>query len=99
MAHSENGFAGGESAEREAVARTTASLLNAVNAANLAGVLAVWSDDGVLMPPHHPSVRGRPEIERYFSELFERSRFTFSFTASTVPVAPPEQPKQPEKKK
>ena len=87
MAHSQNGYAGGESAERAAVARTTASLLSAVNAADLAGVVAVWSDDGVLMPPHHPSVHGRPAIERYFSELFERTRFTFSFTATTLHIS------------
>jgi ketosteroid isomerase-like protein len=87
MAPSQDEFAGGESAERAAVARTTASLLSAVNAADLAGVVAVWSDDGVLMPPHHPSVRGRPEIERYFSELFERTRFTFSFTATTLHIS------------
>ena len=87
MAHSQNGFAGGERAERAAVARATASLLTAVNAADVAGVVAVWSDDGVLMPPHHPAVRGRPEIERYFRELFERTRFTFSFTASTLHIA------------
>jgi ketosteroid isomerase-like protein len=87
MAHSQNGFTGGESAERAAVVRITASLLRAVNAADLAGVVEVWSDDGVLMPPHHPSVRGRPEIERYFSELFERTRFTFSFTASSLHIS------------
>jgi len=80
-------LAGEANAERAAVARTTARLLSAVNAADLAGVLAVWSDDGVLMPPHHPSVRGRPEIERYFSELFERTRFTFSFTATTLHIS------------
>jgi uncharacterized protein (TIGR02246 family) len=73
--------------DETAVARTTAALLDAVNASDLAGVLAVWSDDGVLMPPHHPSVRGRVEIERYFRQLFERTRLTFSFTASQIHVS------------
>ena len=36
------------------------------------------------MPPHHPSVRGRVEIERYFRQLFEQTRLTFSFTASQI---------------
>ena len=87
MAHSQDGIAGGEITERAAIARITASLLGAVNAADLAGIAAVWSDDGVLMPPHHPSLRGRPEIERYFRELFERTRLTFSFTASTLHIS------------
>ena len=82
MAHIQNEFAGSDSADRAAVARISASLLTAVNAADLAGVVAVWSDDGVLMPPHHPSVRGRPEIERYFSQLFERIEYSMSARAA-----------------
>ena len=70
-----------------AVARMTASLLDAVNRSDLTGVLSVWSDDGVLMPPHHPSVQGRVEIERYFARLFEQTRLTFSFTASQIHVS------------
>jgi uncharacterized protein (TIGR02246 family) len=69
-----------------AVARTTAALLNAVNGSDIAGVLAVWSDDGVLMPPHHPAVQGRVEIERYFERIFRKSRFAFSFSSSQIEV-------------
>ena len=87
VANSQDGSAGEANAERAAVARTTARLLSAVNAADLAGVLADWSDDGVLMPPHHPSVRGRSAVERYFSQLFEQIRFTFSFTSSQIHVS------------
>jgi uncharacterized protein (TIGR02246 family) len=78
---------GQASKDEAAVARTTAALLDAVNRSDVAGVLAVWSDDGVLMPPHHPSVRGRIEIERYFRQLFEQTRLTFSFTASQIQVS------------
>jgi uncharacterized protein (TIGR02246 family) len=85
--NSQHAAAGETSAETAAVARTTATLLSAVNASDVAGVLAVWSDDGVLMPPHHPSVRGRSAIERYFRRLFERTRFTFSFTSSQIHVS------------
>ena len=73
--------------DERTVARTTAELLDAVNQSDVAGVLAVWADDGILMPPHHPSVRGRLEIERYFSQLFQRTRLTFSFTASQILVS------------
>ena len=87
MENSQPTAAGEMNAETAAVARTTAILLSAVNASDVAAVLAVWSDDGVLMPPHHPSVRGRSAIERYFHQLFERTRFTFSFTSSQIHVS------------
>jgi ketosteroid isomerase-like protein len=69
-----------------AIELVTAALLNAVNHSDLPGVLALWSDGGVLMPPHHPSVRGREEIERYFRRLFSVSRFRFAFTSSQIEV-------------
>jgi uncharacterized protein (TIGR02246 family) len=78
--------AGQTNAEQAAVARRTAALLTAVNASDVAGILAVWSADGVLMPPHHPSVHGRAEIKRYFNQLFQRRRFKFSFTSSLIEI-------------
>jgi ketosteroid isomerase-like protein len=72
--------------EASAVARATAALLNAVNGSDIAGVLVVWSDEGILMPPHHPAVHGRVEIERYFERIFRKSRFRFSFTSSHIEV-------------
>ena len=73
-------------ADVAAIEQVTAALLNAVNESDLAGVLAVWADDGVLMPPHHPSVRGRQEIDRYFDRLFSVRRFRFTFTSSQIEV-------------
>lgn len=69
------------------IARVTASLLAAVNASDVPGVLAVWSADGVLMPPHHPSVHGRLAIEEYFTQLFRRAAFRFSFTSSRIDLS------------
>lgn len=66
-------------AEIDAVA---AELLAAVNAGDVARVVALWSADGVLMPPHHPAVHGRAAIEAYFRALFARRRLTFAFTDS-----------------
>jgi len=65
----------------------TARLLEAVNSSNLEGVLAVFSDNGVMMPPGHPSVRGHDALVRYFSRLFSERRFTFTFTSSHIEVA------------
>ena len=74
----------GPDADRAAVAQATTALLKAVNSSDLAGVLAAWCDEGVLMPPHHPSVCGRAALESYFRGLFSRSRFTFAFTLSRI---------------
>ena len=73
--------------ERVDVEKATAALLNAVNQSNLRAVLALWCDDGVMMPPHHPSVHGRAEIGRYFEALFRRTRLQFTFTLSRIEIA------------
>ena len=70
-----------------AISQATSALLGAVNNSDLHGVLAKWCDDGVLMPPGHPSLRGRLEIEAYFTRLFRQRRFMFSFTFSAIEVA------------
>jgi len=66
--------------------RTTAALLSAVNSSDRDAVLAVWCDDGLLMPPHRPSVRGRSALAAYFGHLFEQRRFKFQFTASQIEI-------------
>lgn len=71
-------------ADHAAIAATTAKLLAAVNASDVAGVLAVWADEGVLMPPHHPSVQGLEPLRTYFDNLFSRTTFTFRFTSSSI---------------
>ena len=69
---------------RAVIARTTAELLAAVNASDADRCSAVWADDGVLMPPHHPSVHGREAILEYFRRAFSRRKFRFAFTSSSV---------------
>src|SRR5688572_32239282 len=77
----------GAELDRAAVTRTTAELLSAVNTADADRCLAVWAADGVLMPPHHPSVAGHQAIGEYFRNLFSRSRFRFTFISSHIHVA------------
>jgi uncharacterized protein (TIGR02246 family) len=67
--------------DRAAIMRTTAELLAAVNASDADRCLAVWAPDGVLMPPHHPSIQGHHAIVEYFRSLFSRSKFRFTFTS------------------
>jgi uncharacterized protein (TIGR02246 family) len=73
--------------DRARVAGTTAGLLAAVNTSDADRSAAVWTVDGVLMPPHHPSVQGREAIARHFRNLFSRSKFSFAFTSSTIDLA------------
>jgi uncharacterized protein (TIGR02246 family) len=70
-----------------AIRSATATLLAAVNASDVHGVLGVWADDGILMPPDHPAVHGRAELQEYFGQLFVRARFTFEFTSSEIELA------------
>jgi ketosteroid isomerase-like protein len=74
-------------ADRAAIARATAELLAAVNASDVDRILAVWADEAVLMPPHHPSVHGKEALADYFRSLFARSRFSFAFISSDVQLA------------
>jgi ketosteroid isomerase-like protein len=45
--------------DRAVIRRLTAELLTAVNASDPGRLLALWADDGVLMPPNQPAVHGR----------------------------------------
>lgn len=72
--------------DSDAIHAATATLLKAVSSADVAGVISVWAEDGVLMPPHHAPIRGRPAIQEYFQRLFDTARFRFVFTASEITV-------------
>ncbi len=73
--------------DHAAIARVTAELLDAVNSSDVARVTAVWAEDGVLMPPHHPAVHGREALKAYFRDLFSRAKLSFVFTSSTTELA------------
>ena len=74
-------------ADRAEIQKVTAELLAAVNSSDYRRLLAVWSDEGILMPPHHAEVRGRSELEKYFKERFSGTRFRFSFSSSDIQLA------------
>ena len=60
------------------------ALRTAVNASDVAGILACWAPDGTLMPPHHPRIQGHAAIAEYFRSVFARRRLSFTFTESSV---------------
>ena len=72
--------------DRAEVTKTTAALLAAVNTSDADRCSALWAADGVLMPPHHPSVQGHPAIVQYFRSLFSQSTFRFAFTSSHIHI-------------
>jgi uncharacterized protein (TIGR02246 family) len=73
-------------ADRAAIVRASARLLEAVNRSDLHAVVSLWSEDGVMMPPGRPLVRGRLAIEDFFQRLFAEARFRFQFTASEIEI-------------
>ena len=76
-----------DAADRASIRRITSEILAAVNTSDPGRLLAVWADDGVLMPPDRPAVEGRDALERHFREVFVERRFRFSFTLGDVKLA------------
>ncbi|HSQ30933.1 MAG TPA: DUF4440 domain-containing protein [Gemmatimonadaceae bacterium] len=69
------------------IRNSTEALRSAVNVGDIAGILACWAPDGVLLPPHHPLVRGHAAIAAYFDGVFAARRLTFTFTDSVITIA------------
>jgi uncharacterized protein (TIGR02246 family) len=67
-----------DAADRASIRRITSEILAAVNTSDPGRLLAVWADDGVLMPPDRPAVQGRDALERHFREVFVERGFSFS---------------------
>jgi ketosteroid isomerase-like protein len=74
-------------ADRAEIQAATTELLAAVNSSDDGRLLAVWSNDGILMPPNHAAIRGRAELQKYFKERFSGTRFRFSFRLSDIQLA------------
>jgi ketosteroid isomerase-like protein len=72
--------------DRLAIMKTTGELLAAVNASDVDHCIAVWADEGVMMPPHHPAVQGRAALRQFFASLFSEAKFRFTFTSSQIDV-------------
>lgn len=68
------------------IRNATEALRSAVNAGDIAGILACWAPDGVLLPPHHPLVRGHAAIAAFFADVFAARHLTFTFTDSVITV-------------
>src|SRR5262249_48126478 len=58
-----------------------------LNTSNVDSCVAVWATDGVMMPPHHPTIHGSHAICEYFAKLFTRGRFSFALDSSELTIA------------
>ena len=58
-----------------------------VNARDLAGYAALFTPDGVWLPPRQPAVRGREAIHTWLRPFFEEFEYDFSITDSQLRVA------------
>ena len=58
-----------------------------VNARDLAGYAALFTPDGVWLPPGQPAVRGREAIHTWLRPFFEEFEYDFSITDSQLRVA------------
>ncbi len=52
------------------IGQTRDQFIAAVNRADLDGVMAFWSDDGVLMPPGQPAVSGKDAVRAWYQQRF-----------------------------
>lgn len=52
--------------------KITVEFMAAFNAKDAAKVASLYTDDGVLMPPNQPMVKGRENIEAYWRGAFEQ---------------------------
>jgi uncharacterized protein (TIGR02246 family) len=74
------------SGEAAAVHALAEALRQAVNGADVEGIVDCWAADGVMLPPNHAAVYGRSAIRDYFSRVFASRRLTFTFTDASVGI-------------
>jgi uncharacterized protein (TIGR02246 family) len=75
------------SSESAAVHAVAEALRQAVNRADVDGIIACWAPDGIMLPPSHGPVHGTTAIGEYFARVFAARRLAFTFTDSNVEVA------------
>ena len=56
----------------------------AANAGNVAGMVAIYADDAVLMPPNLPPFRGRDAIRQFWSGLLATGKIEAAVATDSV---------------
>lgn len=60
-----------------------------LNASDVAGVLALYAEDGVFMAQHNPSAVGIDQVEAAYNAVFEAIKLNVSFDIVEVEVIAP----------
>ena len=63
-------------ADREAIGAVSERFTTLLIARDFGPVARLYTEDAVLMPPHHPAVRGRAAIQSWLGGFPRVSRFT-----------------------
>jgi uncharacterized protein (TIGR02246 family) len=67
-----------------AIEATAVAYLTAFNRADVAGVLATYADDGVLMGPGRPASVGKDELARIYPSVFAAIDFDMTYEIKEV---------------
>jgi uncharacterized protein (TIGR02246 family) len=59
----------------------------AYNAGDAAGVAALFADDAISLPDHHPALEGRPAIQEYYEGLFKEYEATITITPGETEIS------------
>ncbi|HEX7909033.1 MAG TPA: nuclear transport factor 2 family protein [Paraburkholderia sp.] len=70
--------------ELAAIEATAVSYLTAFNRADVAGVIATYADDGVLMGPGRPASEGKERLAMAYPAVFEAVDFEMKFEIKEV---------------
>ena len=77
-------------ANETAVAGALSQYNEALNAANTDAVMALYTDDGVFMPPYSPSAVGTAELRRVYDAVWRAIRLTVRFEVAEIVEISPE---------
>jgi ketosteroid isomerase-like protein len=86
-APNEAGQAATQAADTAALDGLRASYVAAETAGDAAALGALWTDDGVLMPPYMAAVQGSAAIQSYYQGMFDQNTIEASASGEETVIA------------
>ncbi len=74
-------------ADVEAIDELRAEYASAINSSDVDGLSAVWTSDGVFMPPNEPSVTGKEAVQSLWQKRFDQNTYGLTFASDGVVVS------------
>lgn len=59
--------------DSDAIRKATADLAAGINAKNVDGILALYAENSVFMPPNAPLLRGREPLKSFYTDLVSKA--------------------------